>query len=289
MDPDARVTPLRPAEHGVWAPRRTRAGLAKALVTSLQALRMAEPTRSPGEGLRILCYHRVANERDQLAVSRRRFRRQLELIAASGFQVVDLWSYDFAAPPRGRQLAITFDDGYSDFATDALPELERLGFPAVVFVVPEAVEGRLAFPWYRPDRHPPLLSWADMRALERATPIRFEPHTMTHPRLTDLSTDDARWQLRASKQAVEQALGRPAHLFCYPGGYYSRREVELAREEGYEAAVTCEFGLNTQPLAAHELSRTLIDHYDADWIFRARLRGTLDHPPRGRRSRFLAP
>jgi len=41
-------------------------------------------------GLRILFYHRVADDDDPLAVSPRRFRQQMELLATEGFRVVGL-------------------------------------------------------------------------------------------------------------------------------------------------------------------------------------------------------
>lgn len=259
-------------------------GLAKAALSALQAPRARADSRAPG--LRILGYHRVAAERDQLALSQRRFRRHVELVAASGVDVVDLGSFDFDRPADRPQIAFTFDDGYRDFAENALPLLERFGYPAVVFVVPEAVERRVAFPWYR-GRQPPLLDWSEMRSIERGGLVRFEPHTMTHACLPDLDDERSRWEIGASKRAVERALGRPARLFCYPGGFYGRREVELTRTEGLAAAVTCEYGLNRFPFDRHALRRTLVDRYDAAVLFRARLAGRLDRPPPGRRSRAL--
>jgi peptidoglycan/xylan/chitin deacetylase (PgdA/CDA1 family) len=210
------------------------------------------------------------------------------MVAASGLPVVDLWSFDFSRSDSSNRLAITFDDGYEDFARNALPELERFGFPAIVFVVPEAVDRRTTFPWYRGAPHPGLLGWDEMQAIEHAAQVRFEPHSMTHPCLPDLPSDRMRWELFASKQAVEDRFERAARIFCYPGGFYGRREVEAVRDVGYAAAVTCEYGLNTHPFPVFELSRTLIDRYDTGWVFRSRLRALVDRPPLGRRSRILA-
>ncbi|MEO8364916.1 MAG: polysaccharide deacetylase family protein [Pseudoxanthomonas sp.] len=44
-----------------------------------------------------------------------------------------------------RALLITFDDGWSDNVDYALPELQRLGLPAVMFVVADAVGSKQAF------------------------------------------------------------------------------------------------------------------------------------------------
>ena len=105
--------------------------------------------------------------------------------------------------------------------------------------------------------------------------------------LTTLSREDARREIAESKAEVEAELGRPARLFCYPGGYYSPREAELVRECGFRAAVTCEFGANTAPFGHAELRRTIVERSDPLWLFRARLAGATDAPPPGRRSRRL--
>jgi peptidoglycan/xylan/chitin deacetylase (PgdA/CDA1 family) len=115
--------------------------------------------------------------------------------------------------------------------------------------------------------------------------VHFEPHTMTHPVLTTISLEHARSEIAESKQVVEEELGRPARIFCYPGGYYSPREVDLVRECGYRAAVTCEFGANAAPFAHNELRRTIVERSDPLWLFRARLAGATDTPPPGRRTR----
>ena len=57
------------------------------------------------------------------------------------------------------------------------------------------------------------------------------------------------------------------------------------KESGYRAAVTCEFGANSAPFANNELRRTIVERSDPLWLFRARLAGATDAPPRGRRTR----
>jgi peptidoglycan/xylan/chitin deacetylase (PgdA/CDA1 family) len=165
------------------------------------------------------------------------------------------------------------------------PVLRELGFASTTFVVPGAIAGEVGFDWYAPGPMPAIASWNELRAEERAGLARFEPHTLTHPVLTGLSREGARREILESKRAVEHELGRPARLFCYPGGYYSPREVELVRECGFRAAVTCEFGANQAPFAHNELRRTIVERSDPLWLFRARLAGATDTPPPGRRPR----
>jgi peptidoglycan/xylan/chitin deacetylase (PgdA/CDA1 family) len=261
-------------------------GLAKAALVRGQALAGVVRGGAVRPGLRILYYHRVSRDRDPLAVAPDAFRRQMEALAASGQRVVDLYEIgDLALAPGEAAVALTFDDGYRDVLTDALPVLREHGFPATVFVVPGAIAGTTAFGWYAAGAMPPVAAWDELRAEERAGLVHFEPHTITHPVLTTLACADAGAEIKGSKDVVEHELGRPARIFCYPAGYYSPREVDLVRECGFLAAVTCEFGANEPPFAHHELRRTIVERSDPLWLFRARIAGATDAPPPGRRTR----
>ena len=267
--------------------RRAGIGLAKATLVAGQVAAHRVRTRARPTGVRILYWHRVAESHDPLAMPPRAFLRQLDAIEASGLPVVDLYAASadgLAAGAAG--VALTFDDGYHDVLEHALPELERRGLPATVFVVPGAIAGEVHFDWYATGEMPPLIGWDEMRAVEARSAIRFEPHTMTHPTLPRVSRERAASEIRESKLAVERELGREARVFCYPAGYHSTRDVELVREAGYRAALTCEYGANATPFAEpFELRRTIVEASDPMWVFEGRLDGATDRAPIGRRSR----
>jgi peptidoglycan/xylan/chitin deacetylase (PgdA/CDA1 family) len=230
-------------------------------------------------GLRILFYHRVSDDDDPLAVAPARFRRQMELLAAEGFDVVDLERAVAlleagALPPR--TVALNFDDGYGDVAENALPVLESLGFRATVFVPTGVVEGAALFPWY--ELQPPVLGWDEIVELDRGGTLRFEAHTVTHPNLLAVSDEAARQEIRQSKLELEAKLGRTVEAFCYPAGLYGARERELVLEAGYRAAVTCEPGVNIPGADLLTLRRRQIDPADTLLDFRAKLGGGHDTP-----------
>jgi peptidoglycan/xylan/chitin deacetylase (PgdA/CDA1 family) len=125
-----------------------------------------------GHGVRILFYHRVTHDRDELAVTPRRFREQLDALAAQGYRAVDVLRALEAAPGA---VGLAFDDGYADIAEHALPELERHGFSASVFLATGVTDGRVDLSWY--ERQSPLLSWDDVERLDGGA-FRFEAHTL---------------------------------------------------------------------------------------------------------------
>src|SRR5262245_61991916 len=94
-------------------------------------------------------------------------RRQLE-VGARVANVVAL-ADAVGRPPPGRPLppravALTFDDGYRDNLTVALPMLEALGLPATFFLVPSLLGREVVAWWERLGRAiastpAPILEW----------------------------------------------------------------------------------------------------------------------------------
>lgn len=259
----------------------------KAAATRARSLLWLLTTRGqidPG-GLRILFYHRVSADDDELAVTPQRFREQMDLLAKSGFEVVDVVeaaSRLYAsgpAPPR-RLIGLSFDDGYLDVAEEALPVLERCGFRATVFVATGLIEGTAPLAWYK--HPPPLLRWAEIVDLDRLGTLRFEAHSVTHRNLVQLDDDEARWEILESKRTLADRLGRRIEVFCYPGGVSGEREEAFAREAGYAYAVSCEPGVNHPRTDPFALRRRQIDARDTLLDFRAKVGGGHDSGLPGR-------
>jgi peptidoglycan/xylan/chitin deacetylase (PgdA/CDA1 family) len=235
--------------------------------------------RDAPAGLRILFYHRVADDRDPLAVPPDHFRAQMDVLRSGGYRVLDVRT---AAELLGRGeptdgvVALSFDDGYRDIADRALPVLEHCGFRASVFLATGLIDGTTTPSWYR--KPPPMLRWSDVTRLDRASAFSFEAHTITHPNLLALDRVSAQREIAGSKLALEARLGRPVEAFCYPAGLVGPRERELVARAGFRAATTCEPGANlpsTDPLL---LRRIPIDPRDRLADFRAKLEGGFDRP-----------
>lgn len=92
--------------------------------------------------LLVLCYHGVSLEDEHrwnpsLYVSPTVLRHRFELLNAGGYRVLPLADaiarlYAGDLPPRS--VALTFDDGYHDFAAAAWPLLQEFGYPATVYL-----------------------------------------------------------------------------------------------------------------------------------------------------------
>jgi peptidoglycan/xylan/chitin deacetylase (PgdA/CDA1 family) len=232
----------------------------------------------PGrDGLRVLFYHRVSDDRDPLAIAPRRFAAQMDVLRDEGYRVVDVVEAGrllASREPLSRVVALSFDDGYRDVADHALPVLERHAFRATVFIATGVIDGTATFTWY--ERQPPVLGWSDIVALDAGSALTFEAHTITHPNLTALAPADAEREIAGSRSALEERLGRAVAGFCYPGGVYGPRERELVARAGFEVATSCEPGANTPQSDLLALRRTAIDGADRPADFRAKLAGGHD-------------
>ena len=108
----------------------------------------------------------------------------------------------------------SIDDGHpADLKTADL--LARHGLAGTFFVPVRNCEG---------DR---VMSAAEIRQLAH----RFEigSHTHDHRYLKTVDVWRAYHQINDGKKALEDMLGVPVNGFCYPGGRYRRRDVELVR------------------------------------------------------------
>lgn len=119
------------------------------------------------------------------------------------------------APSRPSEIALTYDDGPNDIATERLLEvLARHQVRATFFLIGSFVRQR------------PQLT----RAL--AAGHLIGNHTMTHPWLAWQSAARIREELSACNKALEDTLGAPVHLFRAPHGARRPFVLRTARELG---------------------------------------------------------
>ena len=128
-------------------------------------------------------------------------------------------------PCPARAVALTFDDGYADAFTAALPVLQRYGFTATFYIV----SGFVGQPGY--------MGWEQLAALRDAG-MEIAAHTVDHSDLTTLDPATADYEIVQSKADIERQLGITVVSFCYPTGLYNWSIEELTRAAGYLSATT---------------------------------------------------
>jgi peptidoglycan/xylan/chitin deacetylase (PgdA/CDA1 family) len=85
-----------------------------------------------------------------------------------------------------------------------------------------------------------LMSWSELTQLDPSL-VTIGSHTLSHPILSTLDSNELERQLAGSRAKLEAKLGRVVPYFCYPNGSHNRAVVESARKH-YQLAVTTDAG-----------------------------------------------
>jgi peptidoglycan/xylan/chitin deacetylase (PgdA/CDA1 family) len=230
-----------------------RFGGALLLVAGLVAF--APVQAAPWGGVPVLMYHRVDGDvpRDavgrDLTVGTGTFEAQLQSLRARHIRTLTALELT-AALARGerpeRAVVLTFDDGYADAATAALPLLLRYGARATFFVSSGFVGTA---------RH---MTWAQLRVL-RAVGMEVACHGTQH---LDLSKLDRAGQMREAghcARSFERYLpGWHPGTYAYPAGKYDATTFAVLRQLGFTAAYTEHPGAVRDLTRPYELPRRRI-------------------------------
>lgn len=134
-----------------------------------------------------------------------------------------------------RPIVITFDDGYADFYTAALPALQRHGFSATLYVATAFIGGTSRWLQHMDEGDRPMLTWEQLAEIS-ASGIECGAHTHTHPALDMLPPSEARNEILRSRRLLEEHLGQHVASFAYPFGFHNPRLQQIVRESGFASA-----------------------------------------------------
>jgi peptidoglycan/xylan/chitin deacetylase (PgdA/CDA1 family) len=191
----------------------------------------------------ILAYHNIDEEGppelSRWRIAPAQFSEQMRFLQQHGYYSISLdeWADCIRAErsPGGRPVVITFDDGYKDFITNAVPVLTAAGFSATVFVVTDRVGG--AADWDpAAEPRPELMSWDDLRALA-AGGFRIASHTTAHRDLITLEDEEIERDSRAARAVLYRELGYEVDAVAFPGGSTDLRVRAALARGGYRIGV----------------------------------------------------
>ena len=250
-----------------------------ALSTVGLALHRVGRAVSRGPALRILYYHSVSDDPVRSAVSPVAFERQMQYLSRSPYQLLSLAEavrrLAAGVPLPADGVAVTLDDGFADNYERAFPILQRLRIPATIFLTVSYIGTDRLPTLSRTAFVPRPLDWAQVREMH-AHGIEFGSHTLSHPMLSEIDPETARREIAESRQLIEDRLGAPSPLFCYPRGDFNEAVKGLVRDAGYLAACSTLPGANGPRPDLYALRRTYVSRQDTPEEFVKRAAGAYD-------------
>jgi len=225
--------------------------------------------RNPG-WIRFPYYHHVFDDERKGFARQLGYLRQFGEFISIGSAVKMLEGGDAI---DGNYFCITFDDGFKNNLTNAVPILSDKGALAAFFLVTDMI-GRDAEAEQEHLRRfydhgrilMEFLDWQDCRNMIDAG-MTIGSHTVNHARLAKLDEAGATGEMTISKNIIEEKLEIICEHFCAPFGVPARdfdpgRDPELARRCGYQSLLTTARGANRKGTTPFMIKR---DHMLANW------------------------
>jgi peptidoglycan/xylan/chitin deacetylase (PgdA/CDA1 family) len=208
------------------------------------------------QGRAILCYHKIASPPRKarikgLYLDPALFSRQMEELFSSGF-ISD--SPSLPAGTEKKTLTITFDDGFLNNLTEAVPLMQKNNIRAINYLVADRIGQTSDWEAREGGEADPLMNESQIKEWLSAGHW-IGAHTCNHPRLSLLSSEQAKEEIVAGKKKLEDRFGLPVEHFAYPYGDYNQTIVELVREAGFKTACTMHRGINAPDTSRLELKR----------------------------------
>ena len=234
----------------------------------------------------VLAYHSISENLfgkldpyHQINTSVSVFAQQMKWLRQAGYRTVDLPEMMNAldtGQDLSRTVVLTFDDGYSDFYSDAFPLLKQCGFTATVFLASDRIRNTAACV-----EGADYLTWREIRELH-AQGISFGSHSVTHADLRSLGPEQIDYELGYSKETIEQEIGAAVESFSYPFALpeedcdFIRYLADTLENLGYSNGVSSAIGRAKPRDTRFFLPRLPVNSWDDFDLFRAKLEGGYD-------------
>ena len=232
----------------------------------------------------ILMYHSISPASVASAqfrpftVSSARFAEQMAYLSAQHYTPITVTQLVASRCPGGdalpqKSVVLTFDDGFADFYTAALPILTQHSFAATLFVTTAFVNATGRWLQKEGETARPMLTWEQLSELP-AHGIECGAHSHSHAQLDILPYASAKAEIEHSKKCLEDHLGHTITSFAYPFGYQTARVRQLVQAAGFTSACAVKHGMSSAQDDPFALRRLMVRTEMQSTDFAALLTGT---------------
>ncbi len=183
----------------------------------------------------IICYHSISDSNWRFSTKINNFEQQIEYLSKN-FEIISLDEIH-KNNVSNKKAIITFDDGYEDFMSNALPILKKYNVPSTMFVLGDGKNANRS----ELQNKKKLLTLDQIKEI-RTQGVEIGYHTGTHSDLRALSNEELKYEIIQSKENLEKKLGFNINYFAYPRGIYSDNIIKFVKLAGFKAAFTVDGG-----------------------------------------------
>jgi peptidoglycan/xylan/chitin deacetylase (PgdA/CDA1 family) len=238
--------------------------------------------KSEEDQMIILLYHRVNDDIDkELSVKYENFKWHMEYLNRQRYNVISMdEGLDMIRSKKikGKNVIISFDDGYQDFYINAYPILSRLNYKCILYIAPGFIESGKCYWWDKDIGKSSLLSWYQIQSLSRKDIITIGSHSMDHIDLRSLDKSQLDQELNLSKDKLEEKISKQVPNFSFPQGFINE-DASSAVKKIYKSGVLVSNGVNINNRLKEDdifvLKRVPIQRSDGRYLFIARIKGWL--------------
>ncbi len=232
-------------------------------------------SRASSSANRIIVFHDIQNKD--------LFRERMRWLK-SNYQIVPLGR--LLSENGNDQIAITFDDGYANWATNAQPVLQELNIPATFFVCSGLIDltGDEANDFVKNKlmrrQSLNLISSHQVKMLAENSLFEIGGHTVNHVDLgQDFSNDFLKSEILRDKQNLEKLIGKKVRWFAYPFGENNNLNHQLGeflKKIGFENSFSFVSGVVNRNQNSFIVSRTGLSLTDPIWMWKSVISGYWD-------------
>ena len=156
-----------------------------------------------------------------------------------------------------RPVVITFDDGFADFFTEALPVLQQYNFIATLYVTTAFIGGTSRWLQREGEAARLMLTWDQLIEIS-ASGVECGAHSHSHCQLDASPLFIAEDEIVQSKRLLEHHLSQEVLSFAYPFGYHTATVRRLVQVAGYTSACAVKHAMSSESTDPFALARLMV-------------------------------
>lgn len=171
-------------------------------------------------------------------------RKQMEYLKENNYDVIFASEID-SLQHYDKPVILTFDDGWMDVYNEAFPLAKEYNMKICMYVITDLIGA------------PSYCTLEQLIEMRDSGLVEIDAHTLSHPRLAELSVEEMTKELVESKAYLKENLNIESRVICYPYGSYNKSVGNVA-SQNYDYGLLMDGGIyqyNSNNSNPYEITR----------------------------------